>query len=77
MWLTRVEGALGEIATGGGCARLGAAGAPEIAAALAALLASPTDLAALTAAARQRTFKTWTHYTTELLGWMQTLPAHA
>jgi glycosyltransferase involved in cell wall biosynthesis len=75
--LCRFEGALGEIAARGGCARLGSAGAPEIAAAMAAVLASPADLAALTAAARQRTFKAWPQYAAELLAWMRSLRPNA
>ncbi len=75
--LCRFEGALGEIAAGGGCARLGSAGAPQIAAALAAVLSAPADLAALTAAARQRTFKAWPQYAAELLAWMKTLRPNA
>ena len=71
--LCRTEGALGEIAAGGGCMSLGAAGAGEIAAAMGVLLASPYELALLGAAARARRFKGWAQYAGELLAWMGTL----
>jgi glycosyltransferase involved in cell wall biosynthesis len=75
--LCRTDGALGEIASGGGCVSLGAAGAQEIAAAIEGLLSSPYELALLDAAARARRFKGWDHYAAELLGWMGTLGRHA
>ena len=75
--LCRFEGALGEIAAPGGCVRLGAADAPQIAGALAAVLSSPADLAVRAAAARQRTVRTWPQYAAGLLGWMNTLRANA
>jgi glycosyltransferase involved in cell wall biosynthesis len=75
--LCRTEGALGEIAAGGGCAGLGAAGAADIAAAMGLLLASPYELALLDAAARARRFKGWAQYTGELLAWMETLGREA
>lgn len=68
--LCRTDGALGEIAAGGGCVSLGAAGAAEIAAALEGLMASPHELARLDAAARARRFKGWAQYASELLSWM-------
>lgn len=73
----RTEGAIGEIARGGGCASLGAAGSGEIAAAMGALLASPFDLATLEAAALGRRFKSWARYAAELLDWMGTLKREA
>jgi glycosyltransferase involved in cell wall biosynthesis len=69
----RMEGALGEIARGGGCVDLGAAGAAEIASAIGTLLGSPFDLASLEAAARARQFKDWAQYVLELRAWMGTL----
>jgi len=69
----RADGALGEIARGGGCVALGEAGPAEIAAAIRRLLESPAELAALEAAAGRRRFKTWAEYAAELLGWMGSL----
>lgn len=71
--LCRRTGALGELAEGGGCLDIGGATAPEIAAALSRLLASPEELAGLEAEARTRRFKTWGDYADELQGWMATL----
>jgi glycosyltransferase involved in cell wall biosynthesis len=71
--LCRMDGALGEIARDGGCLGLGSAGSQEIAAAIAALLESPSKLAPLEEAARARRFKGWTDYAGELLDWMQSL----
>ncbi len=75
--LCRTSGALGEIAAGGGCLGIGAAGAADISKAIKRLLDSPADLAALGAAATSRRFKTWGAYTAELLGWMSTLNRNA
>ncbi len=71
--LCRADGALGEIARGGGCLDIGTAGAAAIAAAVASLLGSPFDLATLEAQARARRLKSWGQYAAELLGWMGTL----
>jgi glycosyltransferase involved in cell wall biosynthesis len=71
--LCRSTGALGEISRDGGCVDLGAAGSPDIAAAIGDLLKNPSQLAALETAARGRRFKTWAEYCAELLGWMATL----
>ena len=71
--LCRTDGALGEIARGGGCIGLGAAGPSEIADAIAGLLASPSTLASLSAEARGRQFKAWSAYASELLAWMGSL----
>jgi glycosyltransferase involved in cell wall biosynthesis len=71
--LCRMDGALGEIAAGGGCADLGAAGPADIAAAIARALSSPGELAALASAARARRFKGWAQYASELAAWMGTL----
>jgi len=71
--LCRMDGAIGEIARGGGCLSIGTAGKDEIAAAIASALASPFDLALLEAEARARRFRSWSQYTAELLDWMNTL----
>jgi len=71
--ICRTDGALGEVARGGGCLGLGAAGAAEIAAAVARLLESPADLSSLAEAARARRFRTWDEYAGELLAWMGSL----
>jgi glycosyltransferase involved in cell wall biosynthesis len=71
--LCRMDGALGEIASGGGCADLGAAGSSEISAALGRLLRSAGELAALASAARARRFKGWSQYASEIAGWMGSL----
>jgi glycosyltransferase involved in cell wall biosynthesis len=67
------RGALGELSRGGGGVPLGTVDAPSLAAAMGRLLASPAELAALSAAARARTFQSWRDYKAELLGWMQGL----
>jgi glycosyltransferase involved in cell wall biosynthesis len=71
--LCRTQGALGEVARGGGCLSLGAAGPAEIASALARLLASPSERSALAAEARGRRFKPWSDYAAALLDWAGTL----
>jgi glycosyltransferase involved in cell wall biosynthesis len=73
--LCRMDGALGEIARGGGCVDLGSAGAPEIAQAIRSLLASPSELASLASAARERQFGDWRQYASDLLAWMASLKA--
>ena len=75
--LCRFEGALGEIARGGGCVDLGAASAGEIASAIEGVLGSPSRLSALGEAARSRRFRTWPDYAADLLGWIQALKRHA
>jgi glycosyltransferase involved in cell wall biosynthesis len=75
--LCRTDGAIGEIALGGGCMSLGSASAGEIAAAIGALAASPFELAQLGALARGRRFKDWPQYASELRGWMVTLRREA
>ena len=69
----RTDGALGEIARGGGCLGLDSAGSAQIAAAVARLLESPAELSSLGEAARARRFRTWAEYASELLGWMGSL----
>jgi glycosyltransferase involved in cell wall biosynthesis len=71
--LCRMEGALGEVARGGGCVDLGGASPAEIAAAVGGLLGSPARVAALESEARARRFKTWAAYADDLLAWMGTL----
>jgi glycosyltransferase involved in cell wall biosynthesis len=66
--------ALGEAARGGGGVALERVDAPALAAAIERLLSDPDRLDGLTAAARGRTFKTWSAYAGELLAWMRTLP---
>ncbi len=75
--ICRTDGALGEVALGGGCLSLGAAGPDDIASGIAELLASPAELAALSSAAKGRRFKAWSEYSTELLGWMGSLRRNA
>ncbi len=75
--LCRMDGAIGEIARGGGCMDIGTAGAAAIAAAMGTLLASPFDLATLEAQARARRLKSWQQYAAELLGWISTLKRDA
>jgi glycosyltransferase involved in cell wall biosynthesis len=69
----RTEGALGEIARGGGCLTAGNAGPVELAEAIGRLVESPAELAALTAAARGRRFEDWDHYARQLVDWMGSL----
>jgi glycosyltransferase involved in cell wall biosynthesis len=69
----RGDGALGEMARGGGCVVLASSRASEIASAVGGLLSSGPALAALEAAAQARRFRSWEDYAGELLGWMATL----
>ncbi len=68
------RGALGESARGGGCLMLDRGDVPALAAALARLLATPAELAALATAARARKFRTWPDYAASLTAWMHTVP---
>lgn len=68
------SGALGELSRGGGCVALTSVDADSLAGAIAQLLASPEELAALSTAARARTFKTWSAYAAEVAVWMRELP---
>ncbi len=68
------HGALGELSQGGGCLALETVDAASLAAAIARLLAAPAELAALSAAAHARRFKTWPEYAAELAAWMRGLP---
>ena len=63
-------GALGESATGGGCIALETVDAPSLAAAVRRLLQDPTELAALSVAARARPFRSWSDYAADLTEWM-------
>jgi len=72
--VSSAHGALGESASGGGCLALPSVDAPALAEALASLLSDPERLGDLTAAARTRTFKTWSTYAGELVDWIRTLP---
>ena len=67
------RGALGESARDGGCIALGSVDAASLASALAGLLDTPDQLAALAAAARERKFRTWTDYASDLTTWIGTL----
>lgn len=68
------RGALGESAEGGGCVTVDPVDAENLSAAIRRLLHSPGEVAALSAAAMRRSFKTWTRYADELRGWLRTLP---
>ena len=68
------HGALGESARGGGCLALETVDATGLAAAIRRLLRDPAQLAALSAIARQREFKSWRVYASEFGAWMHTLP---
>jgi len=69
----RITGALGEVASGGGCVSIGAATAAEISEAIGHLLDSPADRERLEREGRARHFKTWSAYAAELLAWMGSL----
>ncbi len=68
------RGALGETSREGGCLALNSVAAPALGAALARLLASPTEVAALAAAARTRRFRNWAAFADDLTAWMRELP---
>jgi len=67
------RGALGEISQRGGCVALDTVDASSLSGAIGRLLETPSELAALTIAARARKFKTWADYTRELTAWMHTV----
>jgi glycosyltransferase involved in cell wall biosynthesis len=67
------RGALGESARGGGCVPLDAVDAASLDAAIARLLARPSEIAALAEVARARTFRTWAGYAQELVDWTHSL----
>ena len=70
----RADGALGEIARGGGCASLASGTAAEISGAIGELIGNPARLADLEKTASKRRFGTWSDYAQGLLGWMASLP---
>jgi glycosyltransferase involved in cell wall biosynthesis len=67
------RGALGEATKDGGCVGLDLLSADALESALGHLLTSPAELAHLTAEAHRRTFKTWSRYSQELTGWLESL----
>jgi glycosyltransferase involved in cell wall biosynthesis len=67
------QGALGEVARGGGCLALPSVDAVSLAAAIEHLLADRPARSALGAVALTRKFKTWSDYARELEAWMPTL----
>lgn len=67
------QGALGEVARGGGCLALPSVDAASLATAIEHLLADGPMLSALSAVALTRKFKTWADYARELEAWMPTL----
>ena len=69
------RGALGESARGGGCMSLPSVDAASLGAAIGHLLHTPDEVAALSAQARTRKFKTWDEYADELITWMRGLDA--
>jgi glycosyltransferase involved in cell wall biosynthesis len=72
------RGALGESARDGGCLALDRVDdAAALAAAMDRLLTDTGELAHLAAAARTRTFRTWTQYAAELTEWMRSLRERA
>jgi glycosyltransferase involved in cell wall biosynthesis len=71
------EGALGESARGGGCAPLASVDTASLAKAIRRLLQNLAELAALSAQAKARSFKSWPDYARELTAWMATLPRRA
>jgi glycosyltransferase involved in cell wall biosynthesis len=68
------RGAIGESARPGGCVTLEAMDAASLASAIARLLESPAELAALATAARRRPGRSWARYAEELRAWMERLP---
>ena len=67
------QGALGEIARGGGCLALDGVGSPAIGAGIRRLIENPGELSTLAAEARGRRFASWADYAGQLAGWMATL----
>jgi glycosyltransferase involved in cell wall biosynthesis len=67
------QGALGEVALGGGCLALPSVDAASLAAAIEHLLADGKALSTLGEVALTRKFKTWADYARELVDWMPTL----
>jgi glycosyltransferase involved in cell wall biosynthesis len=71
------RGALGESARGGGCIELDTVDTTALANAITRLIRAPSEIAALSAQARARRFKTWTEYADELIAWTHELPVSA
>jgi len=71
------SGALGELARDGGCLALTSVDATHLATAIAQLLAAPAEVAALSDAARRRTFRSWRAYADDIAAWMRELPRRA
>lgn len=71
------RGALGESARDGGCVALESVDPASLTAALRRLLENSGEIAALAAAARTRTFRSWTDYARDLRAWMPGLPRRA
>ncbi|HVS54423.1 MAG TPA: glycosyltransferase [Opitutaceae bacterium] len=71
------RGALGEAARDGGCVPLERVDAAALAEAIARLLATPTELVALAAAARARKFRAWSGHADDLLAFLRELPARS
>lgn len=67
------HGALGESARGGGCVALESVDPASLTTALRRILGNPAEIAALGAAARARTFRSWADCARDLTGWMGTL----
>jgi len=71
------HGALGEAARDGGCVSLDVVDAPSLTAAIDRLLQNPAEIAALSARARARPFRSWAEQARDLAAWMRTLPHRA
>jgi glycosyltransferase involved in cell wall biosynthesis len=67
------QGALGEIAHGGGCVPLTEVNSPALAGAIGHLLRKPAAVSALGLAAARRSFTSWGQYATEITDWLRTL----
>lgn len=65
------RGALAESARGGGCVPLTQVDAPTLASAIGALLRDPAARDRLAAEARARSFRRWTDYAADLIGWIE------
>lgn len=71
------NGALGEVAAGGGCRFVDQADVASLAAGIHELLADKQTYARLVAEARSRTFRTWGDYTDTLVAHLRGAPANA
>jgi len=67
------HGALGESAREGGCVALESVGTASLTATIRRLLRNPAEIAALTAAAQARTFRSWADCAQDLTVWMRSL----